>query len=66
MTEQQKEYRREYYKKNRYKVDTYNQNWLDKNRDKWNAYILERYHKKKEAEKCQEITGVPHKCSAMS
>ena len=48
MTEQQKAYKREYYKKNRYKCDGYSYKYISKSRDKWNAYVLERYHKKKE------------------
>lgn len=45
---QRKEYKKQYYIKNKNKCDKIHNEWLEKNRERWNEYQKEQYKNKKE------------------
>lgn len=50
-----REYNKKYWEENKERCSEKRRQWYDENREKWNAYQLERYHKRKSIDKEAQV-----------
>ena len=53
--EKEKQYQHEYYEKNKERLKARHKQWFKENREKWNAYQLKQYHKRKGIDKSNQV-----------